>query len=547
VTVLPVSASTTRPFLENRALYFIVGEGAAPTSFLLINIPSEVCARFVELPSGPADTRFIIYLDDIIRYCLSELLPAGRPYEAYAVKMSRDAELYVDNEFSGDLLVKLREALAQRETGAPTRFLYDQRMPAYWLRALQPLLGLSKYDLIPGGRYHNFNDFFRFPDPWDNPDLHYPSWPALVHPVLGAAGSRLMDCILEQDLLLHFPYQRFSHLTDLLFEAAVSPAVSRISLTLYRAAPESKVMQGLMKALAAGKQVDIFIEAKARFDEEANLRWGETLTGLGARVRYSFPGIKVHAKLLLIERRDGRHIAYLGTGNFNEKTAQVYGDHALLTAHAGLTEEVRQLFSWLHGRQEMPACSHLLVAPRQLHAALLALLDREIGHARAGRPASLWLQMNSLEEKGLIDKLYEASQAGVEVKLIIRGICCLRPGIPGLSENIEAISILDRYLEHARVWIFGNGGEEEVFLASADWMNRNLFHRIEVACPVYDPELRLQLRQLFLLQWQDNTKARVLDADQHNDYRPRLASDPLYRSQADIYRFLAEGGLSSPG
>ncbi|MCB0636986.1 MAG: polyphosphate kinase 1, partial [Lewinella sp.] len=456
IKVTPFSAETDIPFLENRALYFVAATGEAPMDFLLLNIPSDQCPRFVELPATSTDTRFLIYLDDIIRYCLHELLPPGNEYEAYAVKVSRDAELYIDNEFSGDLLQKLREALDQREAGAPTRFLFDQRMPATWLSHLKQLLGLSKYDLIPGGRYHNFHDFFSFPDPWQNPAFHFPPWPPLLHPGVEAAAGPIMEQVRTGDLLLHFPYQRFAYLTDLLLEAANDPLVSKIRLTLYRAAPESKVMEGLMRALQLGKRVEVFIEAKARFDEEANLRWGKTLAGMGAQVRYSFPGIKVHAKLLLIEQQDGGRLAYIGTGNFNEKTAKLYGDHALLTAHPALTEEVRKVFEWLNGQLAEPSFEHLLVAPHAMRERLLQLIDREIEHARGGQPAYLWLKMNSLEEKSMIDKLYEASRAGVSIRLIVRGICCLRPGLPGLSEHIEVISILDRYLEHARIWIFGN-------------------------------------------------------------------------------------------
>lgn len=522
------------PFLENRQLYFILGYGEEE-HWEVLNIPSDRLPRFLTIPTN-GKGHYLIYLDDVIRLGLAQYVD-NPDVEAYSVKVSRDAELYIDDEYSGDLLEKIKASLAEREGGLPTRFLYDQSMPKELIKQVRKTLGLSKYDLIPGSRYHNFNDFFGFPDPTNNPLLHDEDWPPLKHPRLEAASS-LMEVIREQDQMLHFPYQKYDYVPQLIAEAAHDPDVERLRITLYRVASKSAVVEGLLQALANGKSVEVFVEAKARFDEASNLYWGEELKKAGAEVRYSFPGIKVHTKLLLIEAKNGSDVAYLGTGNFNEKTARLYADHALLTANEQLAFDVRQVFDLLAGRVIMPAVKELLVAPFNLRQKLIKKIEREIKHAKAGRPALIFLKMNSLEERGIIDKLYQASQAGVEVKLIIRGICCLIPGVEGLSDNIEIISILDRFLEHARVYYFYNNGKEEWYTASADWMDRNLFRRVEVAMPIYEEHARDDLRKLLDIQWADNSKARILDAEQSNAYQTRESGQPIVRAQLDYYKYL---------
>ena len=522
------------PFLENRQLYFIVDLGEEQ-QWEVINIPSHELPRFLSIPTK-SDGHYLIYLDDVIRLGLPDYL--GRePAGAYCVKVSRDAELYIDDEYSGDLLEKIKSSLADRDGGLPTRFLYDQSMPKELRKRVRKTLGLSKYDLIPGSRYHNFNDFFGFPDPTNNPVLHDEELPPLEHPVLAKAESLLSE-IRIKDQMLHFPYQQYDYIPALIKEAAHDADVQRLRITLYRVASKSAVVEGLLQALEQGKQVEVFVEAKARFDEASNLYWGEELLKAGAEVRYSFPGIKVHTKLLLIEANEKADVAYLGTGNFNEKTARLYADHALLTARRQLTFDVRQVFELLAGRLIVPNAKDLLVAPFTLRSKLMKKINREIKHALAGKPAKIFLKLNSLEEQGIIDKLYEASNAGVEVKLIIRGICCLVPGVPGQSENITVISILDRFLEHARIYHFYNNGKEEWYTASADWMERNLFRRVEVAMPIQDEDLRADLRYLLELQWADNTKARVINAEQDNSYRTSSDDAVPVRAQKDFYTFL---------
>jgi len=525
------------PFLQNRALYFIVKD-ADSERFALVNIPSGPLPRFIELPSleGRHD---ILFIDDAIRFNLPNLL--GINIEgAYSIKLSRNADLPIDDEYSGDLLEKIKKGLEKRHVGPPTRLLYDRAMPDSLLEQLKALLELNKNDLIPGAAYHNFNDFFDFPNPSSDASLVYPPMPPLPHPVLEQAKS-LLDCMKAGDNVLHYPYHKFDYVIRLIREAAEDPQVEFVKITLYRAASRSAVVEALQYALSKGKKVTVFIEAKARFDEEANLQWGEQLAASGADVHYSYPGIKVHAKILLIGRQeDGgiRHYAYLSTGNFNEKTSRIYADHALLSAAPRLADEAARVFDLLERKIIVPDCKNLLVAPFTLKDKLKDLIDKEIANAKAGLPAYILLKLNSLEEPTMVEKLYEAGQAGVRIKLIIRGICCLKPGVPGLSENIEAISIVDRFLEHARIYLFANGGDERLYIASADWMKRNLHRRIEVAIPIYDVEVFRQIKHIFELQWQDNSRARVLNAEQDN---PMVAPAPgaaRVRAQEEVYGVL---------
>lgn len=526
------------PFLKNKGLYFVLCFGEEE-ALALVEIPSETLPRFVALPSE-ASAHTLTFLDDIVRFNLDELM--GRKVSgAYAVKLSRDAELYIEDEYSGDLMAKIRESLEARNVGLPTRFLYDSSMPHEILARLKQAFGLSKNDLIPGARYHNFNDFLGFPNPTGKAGLHDAPMPPLPHPELEKAHS-ILAFLRHKDAILHFPYQKYGYVPQLIEEAANDPAVRCIKITLYRVASRSAIVDSLLKARQNGKAVTAFIEAKARFDEASNLFWGEELEKAGADVFYSYPGIKVHTKLLLIQREEEgglRNYAYLGTGNFNEKTARLYTDHALMTADPRLAGEAAQIFGLLERRILIPDCEHLLVSPFTTRPGFVALVNREIENARNGREAYMILKMNSLEDEGMIAKLYEASQAGVKVQLIIRGICCLVPGLEGLSENIQAISIVGRFLEHARVYLFANGGQEEMYIASADWMNRNLDRRVEAVIPIYNPEIFREIRHIINLQLQDNVKARLIDAEQSNLYKQE-DGQPEVEAQLETYRYLAE-------
>ena len=534
----PLAEGTELPFLKNRGLYLLL---TFPNTdqLMLANVPSQLHDRFWVLPSEK-DRLAIGFLDDLLRIGLPDVLPTPSA-QAYALKLSRDADLYLGDEYDGDLVEKIRHSLSRRDKGTPTRLLYDNHMPEELRQRLKTLLDLKKSDLIPGARYHNFHDFFQLPAPKHAPHIHDPPWLPLSHPQLEGVPS-ILAALRQKDQILHFPYQRYDYVPQLIREAAADEAVQTIKITLYRVAGKSAVVEGLLEARRQGKEVVAFIEAKARFDEASNLHWGQALAEAGATVLYSYPDIKVHTKLLLItrqEEQEKRHYAYLGTGNFNEKTARLYGDHALLTADQRLTQEVEKVFGLLQRRLMVPQTEHLLISPFSARAGFEALIDREITLARQGKKAYLIAKMNSLEDPGMIEKLYEASRAGVRIRMIVRGICCLVPGIPGISEHITVTSIIDRYLEHARIYIFGNDGQEKMYLASADWMERNLDRRIECVFPIYDPDIFRELREIVTLQLRDNVKARQINAAQSNPYQPRSPQDIPHRAQEAIYQYLA--------
>lgn len=531
-------------FLEDRTVYLLVevwpegdvGLDVQP-DYHVVRVPSEL-ARFVTPPA--TDGRHeVLFLDDVIRFNLPRLFPGRDPGRAYAVKLSRDADLYLNEVFAGDVVEAIRKSLSKRKTGAPARFLYDLNAPYGLVSFAREIFALEDDDLILGGRYHNLHDLHAFPR-FGLDRLAYPRLEGLLHPVLGRASS-VLGAVRAGDQVIHPPYQRYDPVVRFLEEAARDPAVEEIWITVYRVSGESAVLQALLDAAEAGKRVRVFLEVKARFDEAANLRWGERLEAAGISTLYSFADLKVHAKLALVGRREGtrvRYYAYLATGNFNEKTARVYCDHGLFTADPRIGEDVRAVFAYLSGENPSPTFRHLLVAPFTLRSALYDRIDREIAHAQAGRPAGMVLKMNSLEDTDIIRKLYEASNAGVPVRLIVRGICRLIPGVPGQSERIDAISIVDRYLEHARVFVFRNGGDDAYFLASADWMHRNLSRRVEVAVPVFDPGIRRQLGRILDLQWADTEKARILDAEMSNR-AARATRGGGVRAQVAIREYLA--------
>ncbi|MFD1468536.1 polyphosphate kinase 1 [Hymenobacter caeli] len=537
-------------FLKDQAVYLTFfltkpraapgkGKGKGPEAerVLVLELPTKRHGgRFVQLPAV-GDERYVMFLDDVIRAGAPGLFPAYAGVAVHAVKLSRDAELDLEDEVSDDLLAKIRSSLAKRATGYPARLLYDPELPREVLRALKAKTGITDDELVAGSRYHNFRDFFGFPG-FGPADLCYPARPPLPHPTLPRTGS-LLAAIGRRDHLLHLPYQPFDYVTRLLREAAADPQVSAVAITLYRVAAKSAVAKALLKAVKNGKQVTVVVELKARFDEEANIHWAEKLQRAGAHVIFTPPEQKVHAKLLLITRREAaettRRYAYLSTGNFNEDTAALYTDHGLFTADERLTREVAAVFAYCHDRQTPPVLEHLLLAPFALRDRLTELVDHEIKLAHKGQPASIILKINALQDPGLITKLYAASKAGVRVELIVRGIGCLVPGQPELSENIAQRGLVDRNLEHSRVYVFGNGGAEKVFVSSADWMTRNLDRRVEVAFPLFDETLRAEVRQLLDFQRADNVKARDFD---NCFIGPEPADAPRVRAQEATYQWL---------
>ncbi len=529
-----------RPFLANAHLYLAVHlrdrkKPLSDSEYAIVKIPSDLLPRFIKLPSEN-NRHDLIMLDDIVRHNVSLLFPGYSILDTYSIKLTRDAELYIDDEFSGDLMQKIKSSLQKRQVGPRSRFVFDREMPVEMISYLQDTFELGKNELVPEGRYHNNFDFFKFPD-FDLAHLRYKSLPPLPHPELSFTED-LFETIKQKDRLLFVPFQSYEPVIDFFEKSAIDPQVTHIKIIQYRVAKNSRILNALMRAVRHGKQVSVFVEIKARFDEAANLEWGEKLEKAGVRVFYSFPGLKVHAKLALIRRaEEGKTqlYAYLATGNFHEDTAKVYSDFGMFTVDPRLTGEVSQVFRILENIQsDQLQFKHLFVGKHNLRQGYYQLIEREIAAARKGHPASMIIKMNSLEDKEMIKKLYAASRAGVKIQLIIRGICCLVPGIKGRSENIEVISIVDRFLEHARVMIFHNGGNEEVYLSSADWMERNLSYRIETAFPVYDPDLKNEIIELIKLQLSDNVKARVIDRFNMNEYK-RIASDIPVRSQIETY------------
>lgn len=533
-----------RPFLNNAALYLTVllepkvKENNGHFQYAIVKIPSDHLPRFIKLPSV-SNRHDLIMLDDIVRHSVSWMFPGYSIVDTYSIKLTRDAELYIDDEFSGDLIQKIRTSLAKRHVGPASRFVYDKEMPEELLDFLMESFDLDKYDTLREGRYHNNFDFFGFPTFGMNYLKNTPL-PPLSYPALEDVFD-YYKAIRERDHLIHVPYHSYESVVRFFEEAAKDPTVTHIKIVQYRVAKISRIMQALMDAVKAGKQVSVFIEVKARFDEEANLDWGEKLEKAGVNVHYSFPGVKVHSKIALVRRvedTNAKMYAYLSTGNFHEGTAKVYSDFGFFTADERLVNEVARVFSFLETvKVPSQGFEHLLVGQFNLRTELEKLIDYEIAEAKKGKTAGILLKLNSLQDEAMIERLYQASQAGVDVKLNVRGICSIIPGLEGISENIEAFSIVDRFLEHARIFTFHHSGKELIYLSSADWMVRNLSHRVETAFPIYNKKLKKEILDFMNIQLSDNVKARILDQKQKNAYR-KDGSDLAIRSQQETYYYI---------
>ncbi|SEN97176.1 polyphosphate kinase [bacterium A37T11] len=531
-----------RPFpeLKDRRIYFLVKlTRKQKKRFALVEVPTKILSRFLVLPETN-DLKFIILLDDIIRYCLDELFFIFQhdSIEAYTIQLTRDAELDIDANVSGKFIDILAKSLQKRSKGKPMRLLYDSSIPLDMLTYLVDQMNLSQEALIPGNRYHNFKDFVSFPNVGDK-SLEYKPMPPL--PVKGLdLGQSIFSQMVKRDYLVSLPYQSFDYIVHFLREAAIDPKVTEIHITLYRLAENSRVINALINAASNGKKVNCLLELKARFDEEANIYWSNRLEEGGVTVNTGIADYKVHSKICLVTRKEkGKlvHYANLATGNFNEKTAGIYCDHSLFTVNKEITSDLRRLFRGLDRNTFYKGYQAIIVSPLETRPKLYKLINQEIAHAKAGKNAYIILKMNSLSDEGMISKLYEANNAGVQIDLIIRGMCCLIPGLPGYSEHIRVRSIVDRFLEHARVWIVGNGGNELVYLASADLMTRNIDRRVEVAFPIKDPAIKQEIRHMIFLQLQDNTKARDINAKNNNQYI-NGKKEPPHRSQTAIYDYL---------
>jgi polyphosphate kinase len=535
-------------FLQNKVLYLAVrlhskrekndqSSKTTRSTYAVVEIPTINLPRFIELPSSN-NQHTLIFLDDIIRLHLDDIFPGYMVKDIYGIKLTRDAEIYIDDEFTGDLLEKIKKGVARRKTGKPSRFLYDERMSKDFLHFLRDSLMLQKEDLVPGGKYHNFSDFISFPR-LGPISLQDKILPELQISALESTKS-YWSALLEKDHILYFPYHKYDYVIKFLRISANDPLVSDICITLYRSAADSLIIENLISAANKGKSVMVFVEIKARFDEESNILWAQKLEDAGIKVLYSVPGLKVHSKICLVKRKEGKiykKYAYLATGNFNEKTAKLYTDFGLFTANSRITREVDQIFRYLKTKKKGYNYKNLLVAPFVMRTKFYELIDNEIVNAKNGKAAFIDLKMNSIEDKKIIEKLYQASQAGVKIRIIVRGICCLVPGITNLSENIEIRTIIDRFLEHTRIFIFHNNGKKKLYLASADWMRRNLSRRIEVAFPLYDELVKKTISSIFEIQWKDNQKAREIDKLQKNDY-VKTELKMKVRSQIASYEFL---------
>lgn len=540
----PVNLATAKSsfFPKNNELYFLITfKGKKEEQIVILNIPSNHLPRFYKITQG--DETFVLFLDDIIRNNLDVLFKNEEIIGCFSFKITRTAEIDLKDEYAGDLAKQIEKQLTKRDFGLATRFLYQPGVPKHTMDLLQDKLNLHNANLVAGGRYHNLKDLASFPI--NIPELSSQSWPKINYPPL-IKGKSLHDQILEKDILINPPYQSYNSVLRFFNEAATEPSVEEIYVTLYRVASDSKIVNALISAAKNGKKVFVLVELKARFDEANNIKWANKMKDAGVEIIYSVTALKVHAKIALVKRKVNLRSVYTGlfsTGNFNETTANFYTDHILMTAHQEMLREMELVFMFLAKRvkptdADLIKFKFLLVAQFNLLPCFISLIDREIENAKNGQPASIIVKLNNLEEKVLITKLYEASQAGVKIELIIRGICRLIPGVKEMSENILVRRIVDRYLEHGRIFCFNNAGNEEIYMGSADWMNRNVYRRIEVCFPVLAPNLKEKIKEFLKLQLADNVQAVALDEQMNNI--PIVTNDQPLQSQYGIYQLLKE-------
>lgn len=511
-------------FLDNQAIYLAIRFKSG--SIRVVNIPSEATGRFFKKKQD--GHTYFVFLDDVIRLHLDIIFPGEEHQDCCAIKLNKDADLQIDDEFEGNLVKKIEKQIQKRNLGAPSRFLYDPAMDKATISALSASLKLAEDDLTPGGRYHNMNDLFEVS--FADPALAYDSLPPIGVEELDNTRSMLKK-VEEKEILLHFPYQSYDYILQFFNEAAIDPEVQEINVTFYRMAKKSMIGEALISAAKNGKKVAVFMEVKARFDEENNLIWAKRLMDAGAKIIYSLPGLKVHAKVALVKKKDLMY-GFFGTGNLNEKTSEIYGDMGLLTTNKEMTLELSYVFQHLLTKYTPPEFNHLVVSQFGAYEKFGQLIDREIKNAEAGKEARIILKVNNLQEASLIKKLNQAAKKGVDVKLIVRSICCLVP-----KKNMKVKRIVDRYLEHSRAFYFFNDGDPALFLGSADWMNRNLHRRVEVCFPVYDDKMKQDILTILKFQWQDDEKGVWLDSEMQNK-RPKKEHN--VRAQIATYEFLRD-------
>lgn len=544
-----IQAGDIRTFIRDRRLYLVIrmikkskkkpaDDQTHEYHYALMKIPYAKVPRFIELP--PHEGKFyIMFVDDIIRANLTNIFPGYIVDSCYSIKISRDADIFLENE-KGNIVESIRKKVKKRKIGALSRFMYDRAMPDDFLTFICEAFGITRDDLVVGGRYLNLQDLAKLPNP-KGKELEQTIPTPMRIPYLDEKGS-VFRAVKKKDIMLHFPYQSFDYLIRFLMEAAFDPKVDEIKITQYRVAENSAVINTLVSAAQNGKKVTVFVELKARFDEENNMSTAERMEQAGIRIIYSIPGLKVHAKVAVIIRKDSedgnrrRDFAYLSTGNFNEKTARIYSDMALLTCNDEIITDINKVFAVLEGKMAVPTFRHLLVARFNMVPELIRMIHREIEHVKEGRKGRIVLKMNGLHDQNMIDELYHASENGVEIDLIVRGICCLVPNQP-YSANIRITRIVDMFLEHSRIWYFYNDGREDVYLTSADWMRRNLNRRIETAFPILVPDIKQEVIDILKIQMRDNVKACLIDEQLHNNFKHN--DEPVkVRSQLAIYEYL---------
>ncbi len=530
------------PILKDKKIYLSIklyNKDNADVKYSLLEIPTDNVSRFYVFEQSENHKKYIILLDDIIRANISDIYSifSFDKIKAYTIKFTRDAELDIDDDISVSLLEQISISIENRKMGAPVRFIYDKNMPDDLLYFLMKKLGINNEEnIMPGGRYHNFKDFMKFPK-LDGGKFTFTKLPPLPHPYF-EKGKSVMTQIEQQDIMLNYPYQSFDYVIELLREAAIDPKVSLICINLYRVASNSKIINALVSAVRNGKKVRVIVELRARFDEKNNIFWSNILQEAGAEVIFGVKGLKVHSKLIYIEKHDQGEVmryAHIGTGNFHEGTATVYGDTSLLTCDSRITLEVEKVFDFFESNYKVKRYSHLILSPNGSRRKFIQLINFEIKKAQAKEKAEIVLKLNNLVDEELIRKLYEASQAGVAITLIIRGICALVPNVKGWSENIKVISIVDRFLEHSRILYFYHGGAEKIFISSADWMVRNLDLRVEVTTPIYDERLKKQLKKMLAIQMKANYKVRILNQEKCNSYLKN--EDELIHAQLETYDY----------
>ena len=538
------------PQLADELLYLAIDIlSRGKRNYAIVGLPTDRLPRFVEIPNRKRKVGTVyMALDNIIRKCLADVFRGAIQVDeckAYSFKFSRDAEIELDTGITESLVAKMQSSIKQRKRAQSVRFVYDGEMPSYLLEILFQRFGFGKYDTqIPGGRYHNSKDFMTFPNP--GPKLLEFSKMRSIQISELESGDRFFSTIRERDLFLYYPYHPFDYVIDILKRAALDPDVLTIRICLYRVASNSRVANALVNAVQNGKRVVAVVELAARFDEEANIEWSQWLTQEGIEVIFGVPGLKVHSKLFLIERKESaskRYYSYIGTGNFNENTSKLYTDFALITADQQIGSDVRNVFDFLKYTYKRPNYRSLIVSPHSSRSELEYLIETEITNAEEGYRAALMFKCNNLIDPSMVSLLYKASQAGVEIRLIVRGMCSIVPGIPGVSDNIQAISIVDRYLEHARAYVFHNKGNPSYYIGSADLMTRNIDYRVEVLCPVLDISIQTVIQDILDQQWHDTVKSRKLDASQKNRKILSKSRSSSIRSQETIHRYLATGRL----